>query len=343
MNTPAAEEVGVAAEVPTNFREALGKVGLTADELKQLGRLEYATPVVDLLVTVALMAAIPVIYRWLPNPITFVFCILLALHCFSRFAQLVHGSDHGCLFPNATANRWIGNLCAYVMGYTRIGHRTAHQSHHSFLNTEKDADRVWGRPDEEAHEMARTLVQDLFLMSAAKRLFQYSQTDRKSYGASPWGSVNLATLWQIVRIQLPVIPVQAALFAYYWLVIGPQFYVLLYLLPLLAIYPAIIRVRSTVEHGFPVGYRPESQDQVWVVRSTRPNLLERLVVAPLDGHLHFEHHLLPGAPYYNLREANRIIEARGMKIPKANGYLRFVVEKWRQEAELHRAAAAGSR
>src|SRR4051812_5156266 len=114
MNTPAAEEVGVAAEVPTNFREALGKVGLTADELKQLGRLEYATPVVDLLVTVALMAAIPVIYRWLPNPITFVFCILLALHCFSRFAQLVHGSDHGCLFPNATANRWIGNLCAYV-------------------------------------------------------------------------------------------------------------------------------------------------------------------------------------------------------------------------------------
>jgi fatty acid desaturase len=109
---------------------------------------------------------------------------------------------------------------------------------------------------------------------------------------------------------------------------------------MLTLYPALIRIRSTVEHSFPVGYRPESSEQSWVVRSTRANIFERFVVAPLDGHLHFEHHLLPGMPYYRLAQVHALIESRGMTVPTSPGYFSFLMEKWREERSARRAAFA---
>lgn len=341
MRTHVEGAADCAEEVPKNFREALTKANLSTAELKELGRLSVARPAVDFVVTVLLVALTPVLYRVFPNPVTFVFCILLSLHCFSRFASMVHGSDHGNLFPNATANRWFGNACAYFMGYTRAGHRTAHQAHHTNLNTVGDADRIWGTPDESVRVMVRTLAQDMFLVSAIRRLMQYTQTDRKTYENAPWEKANFRFVLQAVKTLFPVIPVQLALLGYYAVILGPQFYVFFYVLPIMTLYPAIIRMRSMVEHSFPVGYSPAAENQAWVTRSTRANIFERFVVAPLDGHMHFEHHLLPGVPYYNLARAHTLIESRGMKIPSAPGYFGFLLEKWRQEKSLQLAATHG--
>ncbi|MGH8129230.1 MAG: fatty acid desaturase family protein [Steroidobacteraceae bacterium] len=328
----------VTDEIPKNFREALAKVGLSAEEVRELGRLEVAKPLFDLVATIALVAITPVLYLFFPHPLTFAVCIVLSLHSFSRFASLVHASDHGSLFPSATANRWFGNLCAYFMGYTRIGHRTTHQAHHSFLNTEGDADRIWGAPDEGIGRMVKSLLRDLFLVSAFQRILQYSQADRRNYESSPWRALRPAFILRGLRVQLPVIPVQLALLGYYAVVLGPEYYLYLYILPMLTVYPALIRLRSTVEHSFPVGYRPESAERAWVVRSTSANFLERLVVAPLDGQLHFEHHLLPGVPYYRLAKAHALITSRGMKVPVASGYVSFLLEKWREERTARAAA-----
>lgn len=325
-------------EVPKTFREALAKARLSTDDLRQLGRLEVAKPATDFVTTILLVAATPLLYYFFPHPLTFLFCVLLSLHNFSRFASMVHASDHGSFFPHPTANRWFGNACAYFMGYTRSGHQAAHQAHHSFLNTENDADRVWGAPDESIRQMIRSLLRDLFLISAAQRILQYSQADRRKYENSPWRSLRPAFLLRGIRVQLPVIPVQLGLMAYYWALVGPQYYVYLYVLPMLTLYPAVIRIRSTVEHSFPVGYHPESGEQSWVVRSTRANFFERFVVAPLDGQFHFEHHLLPGMPYYRLSHVHALIESRGMTVPTSPGYFGFLIEKWREERSARRAA-----
>jgi fatty acid desaturase len=135
----------------------------------------------------------------------------------------------------------------------------------------------------------------------------------------------------------PVVVVQAALVAYYWAVVGPEFYLYFYVLPILTLYPAQIRLRTACEHLFEAGYRPRALEERWVVRSTSANALERFLIGPLLGEYHFEHHLLPGVPYYNLPLARRILTERGLAVALAPGYFAFMYRRWRAEnvAESH--------
>ena len=45
---------------------------------------------------------------------------------------------------------------------------------------------------------------------------------------------------------------------YYWALIGPQYYFLLYVLPAMTLYPAQIRLRSMAEHAFHPDALPEA-------------------------------------------------------------------------------------
>jgi fatty acid desaturase len=324
----------VAEEVPRSYRELLKKANLSADELKELGRLRKLPVFFHFGTTLLLMIASAVLFSLKPGLATAAICLLITLHNFNRLASLVHASDHGYLLADSGANNAIGNFCAYLMGYTRAGHRLAHQAHHSYLNTERDSDKVWGEPADGTTQTLKKWLEDLFLVSALRRVTQYSQADRKSFSVSPWEKLSFRFVLQAFKVQAPVIPVQLGLFALYWWIAGPYYYFLLHVLPLVTVYPALIRLRSTVEHSFPFDYRTEDAEQSWVTRSTNANWFERFVVAPLDGHYHFEHHLLPGVPYYNLAKAHSLLVQKGFKVPTAPGYFGFFLEKWRQERGL---------
>jgi fatty acid desaturase len=342
MNAPpkfAPEMQPIAQEVPRTYRELLKKANLSADDLRELGRLHAWTVLFDFAATLLFMGAAAFLFSLKPGLITGAICLLVTLHNFNRLAQLVHASDHGDLLPNADANNALGNLCAYLMGYTRTGHRLAHQAHHSHLNTERDSDKVWGNPGDSASQMLRKWLEDLFLVSAVRRVLQYAQHDRSTFSVSPWERLSMRYFAQALKVQAPVVPVQLALLALYWWIAGPYYYFLFHVLPLVTVYPAVIRLRSTVEHSFPIGYATNDAEQSWVTRSTNAGWFERFVIAPLDGHYHFEHHLLPGVPYYNLAKAHAIIAGKGFSVPTAPGYFAFVLDKWRQE----KALAAASR
>src|SRR2546427_8957264 len=133
-------------------------------------------------------------------------------------------------------------------------------------------------------------LQALLLVSAAQRLLQYSQSDRKTFSAAPWKELSPLFLVRAALQMWPVIVTQAVILSYYTLVLGPAYYLLLYVLPIVTFYPAQIRLRSTVEHSFEVGFRPESPQDYWVTRSTRGTWLERLVSSALAIHFRFEHH-----------------------------------------------------
>jgi fatty acid desaturase len=330
----------IAQEVPRSYRELLRKVDLSPDDLKMLGRLHVWPVLFDFSATVFLMVASAVLFSLKPGLTTGAVCLFVTLHNFSRLPQLVHASDHGNLLPNVVANNALGNICAYMMGYTRTGHRLAHQGHHSYLNTERDSDRVWGHPGESTSQTVRSWREDLFLVSAVRRVLQYAQHDRKTYSVSPWKELSIASFVQALKVQAPVVPAQLALLAVYWWIAGPYYYFVFHLLPLATIYPAIIRLRSTVEHSFPIGYTTSDPEQSWVTRSTHAGWLERFIIAPLNGHYHFEHHLLPGVPYYNLARASAILADKGFAVPTAPGYVAFFLDKWRQEKAL--AAQSGS-
>lgn len=330
----------IAEAIPRSFREAIRRVGLSAQELAMLAKMEPSRVAFDFTVTLALILAIPIAYRYMPNPVTFVVCVLASLHVFNRLASLIHMSDHNALLPGPRANSILGSFAAFFMGYTRHGHRAVHQEHHLHLNTPEDPDKIWGVPEERTRDVFAKWISDLLFSSAARRLLQYVQPRRRRQRMPAADPVLLRAV-RAIRLQLPVFPVQLFLVAYYHWVIGWQYYILFYVLPILTLYPAIIRLRSVVEHSFEIGYVPQSPDQCFVIRSTNANLFERLIIAPLNGEYHLEHHLLPTVPYYKLPAARKIIESKGVQVPLADGYFSYFVDKWRKEQAAAKLAGTG--
>ena len=315
------------SEVPPAYRDLLTRAGFPIQRIRDLTRIRHGRIAVELLGIVVLLGGVPWLYHLWPHPVTFVACFLLNIRAFNCLAQMVHASDHGALVARPDLNTRLGNLSAYCLGYTRRGHRRAHLNHHLYLNTPADPDLIWGRPDESSRMLFRKWVQDLLLVSAIGRFLQYSQSDRSTFSVAPWRTLTLSSLLGTVRGIWPIVAVQGAVLAYYTVVIGPVYYFALYVLPIMTLYPAIIRMRSTVEHSFEAGYRATSSRDVWVVRSTRAYMLERFLFAPLGTHHHFEHHLFPIVPHYNLGKIQALLAECRVPLPIVPSYLGFILQK----------------
>lgn len=319
------------SEVPAAYREALARAKFPAHKLREFSRIPVGRVAVDFLLAFASLAAVPVLYRLLPHPLTFVVCFVLSIRTFNCFAQLVHASDHGGLLPRPRLNMLAGSVCAWCLGYTRTGHRLAHLEHHLYLNTEKDPDRIWGAPEQTARELVGMWLRDVCVVTALGRLLQYSQSSREGYRVAPWRSLTAGFLARAALSLTPVIVTQSVILAFYSAVVGPVYYLLLYVLPIMTVYPAQIRLRSTVEHSFDVGHGPVTPQERWVSRSTRGSWPELLVFSPFGIHYHFEHHLFPGIPYPNLGKVQRLLLEHGVSVPIVPSYLTFVARKLRAE------------
>jgi fatty acid desaturase len=170
------------------------------------------------------------------------------------------------------------------------------------------------------------------------------QTDRKSYDHRPWERLTLGFVTDRVAMIAPIATVQLLLIGYYWIVIGPEFYLFFYALPLATLYPAQIRLRSACEHSFEVGYDAAATGR-WVSRSADANFLERFIIGPLRSNYHFEHHLLPTVPYYNLPLVRQYLVRKGIEVPLSTGYIGYLVHRYRDErraAHMNRCATDAS-
>jgi fatty acid desaturase len=327
---------------PRSTREALASGAITLEALRAAHRLRDGRSALDVTAALVSFAGVPVIAGFFPRWWAYALCVLLAIRNFNCAAQLVHESDHGTLFRDPRLNRFFGNVCAYLLGYTRSGHRQAHMDHHLYLNTERDPDLIFSQPSAPGREILRGLVQDLFFISALKRLLQYFQSDRTTYSVSPWRNLTPAYFARLAGAFLPVAVTQLALLALYAVTVGPWAYILLHILPITMLYPVQIRIRSIAEHGFEAGSHPDGPREVWVTRTSRLNPLEKCIVAPFGQYLHYEHHVFPSIPNYNLPEVHRLLLAAGIPVPVNRSYVGFVFRKIREEwnaPEASRSAA----
>lgn len=317
---------------PRSAREALQSGAISLDALRAAHRMRDGRSALDVVVTLASFVATPLLFGALPRWWTAVILALFAIRNFNCAAQLVHESDHGTLFRHPRWNRAFGNLFAYLLGYTRSGHRTAHMDHHLYLNTERDPDIIFSQPDGSSAAMLKGLLSDLFFVSALKRLLQYSQTDRATFSVSPWRRLTPRHVAHAVRSMVPVALTQVVLLAVFTMAGGPWAYLLLHVLPIMTLYPLQIRVRSIAEHSFDAGYHPDSPQDAWVTRTSRLNFLERWIVAPFGQYLHYEHHVFPGVPNYNLGRVHRLLVDAGIPVPTNRSYFGFVFLKIRAGA-----------
>ena len=312
---------------PRSAKDAIHAGAISIEKLRDLCILRDGRSLVDVVVALLCCTAVPLIYATWPYPLVFLACLLLVIRNANYLAQIVHESDHGGLFRNPALNLRVGNLAALMLGYTRSGHRHAHIDHHLYLNTERDPDRIFGTPNQTGREILLYLIQDLFFVTAVKRLLQYSPSDSGPSSISPWKSVGVPFfLLNTANRMLPVVGVQSAIVLLFTATTGPWFYLWLHLVPLMTLYPVQIRIRSAAEHGSESG-APRAGGGTWISRSGRLNVIERLIIAPMDQHYHYEHHVFPGIPNYNLPRAHRELVAAGISIPTHRSYIGFVARK----------------
>lgn len=316
---------------PRSAKEAIQSGAISVDALRAAHRMRDGRSALDVVVTIASFIAVPILFGWLPRWWIFAILALCSIRNFNCAAQLVHESDHGTLFRHPHLNQGFGNLFAYLLGYTRSGHRNAHMDHHVYLNTDRDPDIIFSQPGASAPAMLKGLLGDLFFVSAIQRLLQYSQSDRATFSVSPWRRLTPRYVVHAVRSMVPVALSQLALFGVFTLAGGPWAYLLLHVLPIMTLYPLQIRVRSIAEHSFDTGYHPDSPQDAWVTRTSRLNLLERWIVAPFGQYLHYEHHVFPGIPNYNLGRVHRLLLTARIPVPTNRSYFGFVFLKIRTE------------
>ena len=107
-------------------------------------------------------------------------------------------------------------------------------------------------------------------------------------------------------------------------------YLALWVAPLFTLAPMISNFRTIVEH------QPSSDVCDAGMHHPVPPIsrivdcgpIERYLVAPVGFYYHYEHHLYPGIPHYNLAEVRRRLEARGHydnhPMVRSRGYVRSV-------------------
>jgi fatty acid desaturase len=315
------------------YRTYLKAAGFSKEALAAIHKTNDGRAVADFFGALATTAAVPWVYWIYPSWITVVICVLLSIHNFNALTQVGHASGHGSFLSNTRWNAIAGEIACALRGFSRAGFALSHQMHHAYLNEENDPDTLFGCPDEPTRKLVLMCLQDLLMITAVKRLLQYMQTDRKTYNQRPWERLTLRFFVDRVGMMAPIAAAQMLVVAYYWAVIGPEYYIYFYALPLATIYPAQIRLRSACEHSFEAGYDVTSSDR-WVTRSANANVLERFLIGPLCSDYHFEHHLLPTVPYYNLPIVRRYLEGKGIQVPMNTGYVGYILKRWREERRL---------
>jgi fatty acid desaturase len=254
-----------------------------------------------------------------PNPLTLVLAIMIIGARQLGLAILMHDAAHGAIHPNLKLNDWLGEwLCGAPVNAQLSKYRDYHLGHHKYAQQAEDPDLGLSAPFPISRQsLMRKVVRDLTGQTFIKQRFapvRGKLRDRKP-GVSA-SSIIGAEIWRQRRFlgwQLGLL-VALSLAGCWWA------YLVLWLLPMATWYPLVTRIRNIAEHALVAKNEP---DPLRHARTTRANLIERLLIAPYYVNYHGEHHLFMHVPCHQLPRVNRMLKAKGVteQMDTQPGYL----------------------
>jgi fatty acid desaturase len=264
----------------------------------------------ELLVLAALVGAA---LAW-PTPWVVLACVVLIGTRQHALFVLAHDAAHYRLFESRRVNDLVGRLCAALPGLSMCTYRVIHRMHHNNLYGALDPDTALhaGYPRGRAY-LAKKLAKDLGGLTAWKtyayflggapalntetkvaprplvdtspRLRQEARTDRRLVIAFHLALLGVAA-WSGCLVQ----------------------YLVLWILPLVTVLQAILRLRAICEHGAPGALSSP-------LTAARTNLCPAWLgwlLFPHHVNYHIEHHLYASVPHYNLPELHREMVRHGI-------------------------------
>ena len=259
-------------------------------------------------------AAIAVALLYWPDPIVVAISVFITGTRQHALFVIAHEAAHYLLFDSRTLNDRVGRACATVQGLSMCTYRVIHRLHHNNLYGELDPDTALhgGYPRGKAY-LVKKLLKDLTGLTAWKTYAYF-------LGGAP--ALNTATNTALrplddtsAKLREEAKHDRNVVIAFHlFLLIAFAFtghllqYLVLWVLPLVTVVQAILRLRAIAEHG-------ATSDFSSPLTAARTNLGPawlRWAIFPHNVNYHIEHHLYASVPQYKLPELHREMASRGM-------------------------------
>ncbi|MGQ0546336.1 MAG: fatty acid desaturase family protein [Betaproteobacteria bacterium] len=264
---------------------------------------------------VAVIAAtLAVALHYWPNPLVIFFAVLLIGTRQHALFVIAHDAAHYLLYDRRWLNDAVGRACAMVQGLSMRTYRVIHRLHHNNLYGELDPDTALhgGYPRGKWY-LIRKLLKDLSGLTAWKTYAYFlggapALNTATNVAVRPLDDTSVKLRTEARRDRNTVIACHVtalALFAWSGYLVQ---YLVLWVLPLVTVVQAILRLRAIAEHGATTDF---SSPLTAARTNVMPAWLEWLVF-PHRVCYHIEHHLYASVPHYNLPELHREMASRGM-------------------------------
>lgn len=297
-------------EFKDDFRKALPKELL--QRLTRRSAWRATAAILEDLAVIAVAVAVALAY-W-PNPFLILLSVIIIGTRQHALFVIAHDAAHYLLYQNRSVNDAVGRACATVQGLSMCTYRVIHRLHHNNLYGELDPDTALhgGYPRGRTY-LIKKLLKDLS-----------GSTAWKTYAYFLGGAPGLNTSTNVALRPLDdtssklrsdarkdrnlVIVFHAiALAVAVWTGYVVQ-YLLLWVLPLVTVVQAILRLRAISEHGATTDF---SSPLTAARTNVAPAWVEWLIF-PHRVNYHIEHHLYASVPHYHLPELHREMASRGL-------------------------------
>lgn len=297
-------------EFKDDFRKAL-----PSEIVQRLARRSpwKATAAVVQDVAVIALATLAALYLW-PNPIAIAVCVFLVGTRQHALFIIAHDAAHYLLYERRWLNDFVGRACATVQGLSMCTYRVIHRLHHNNLYGALDPDTALhgGYPRGKAY-LARKLLKDLSGLTAWKTYAYFlggapALNTATSVAVRPLDDTSEKLKAQAKRDRNLVIAFHLFLLVCFSLTGYLLEYLVLWVLPLVTVVQAILRLRAIAEHGATTDF---SSPLTAARTNTGPGWLKWLIF-PHHVNYHIEHHLYASVPHYNLPALHREMTEHGM-------------------------------
>jgi fatty acid desaturase len=296
-------------EFKDDVRRALPKE--LVQRLSRVSPLRSAWSVLQELLAIGTLVA-AALYWWTPWVV--VLCVILIGTRQHALFVLAHEAAHYRLFEQRWLNDLAGRLCAALPGLSMRTYRVIHRLHHNNLYSELDPDTALhgGYPRGKAY-LAKKLLTDLSGLTAWKTYAYFlggapALNTQTNVAIRPLGDTSMKLRKEANTDRNAVIAFHVlALIAF--AASGHLIeYLVLWILPLVTVVQALLRLRAIAEHGATTDFSSP-------LTAARTNLVPAWLgwlVFPHHVNYHIEHHLYASVPQYNLPELHRELASRGL-------------------------------
>ena len=261
-----------------------------------------------------LAAAIALALAYWPNPLVLVPAILVIGTRQHALFIIAHDAAHYLLYEQRWLNEVVGRTCAMVQGLSMCTYRVIHRLHHNNLYGALDPDTALhgGYPRGRLY-LVRKLLKDLSGITAWKTYAYFlggapGLNTATNLAVRPLDdtSAKLRSEARHDRNAVILVHVMALLlFAISGYLLQ---YLVLWVLPLVTVVQAILRLRAVAEHGATTDF----SSPLTAARTNLGPAWLRWLIFPHNVNYHVEHHLYASVPQYHLPRLHQEMTRRGV-------------------------------